>query len=645
MLRPALLGAGAVGAAALAVLLFAAVPILGEVEARLGDRVRLALAPGPVGQDPRISFVALDEATLATLPYRSPIDRGLLADVLDAIAAGGATAVGIDVLIDQPTEPEKDARLAAAIRDFPGPVVVAWAGRGAGMTEAQSAWLAGFAEASGAIFGDVTLAAGSQGVVREAAVRAGDAPEGFPLLLARSLEPEARPVDGLIDWRRTLDPALPPFQTSPAHVLPLLKANPAILGTWFGGRIVIVGADLPLQDRHETPLSVLGFDARATPGAVIHAHIVSQMLDGRRVPGLGPGAALGIVVALCALVTLALAAVRMTLVRVGVSTLLLAGYVAAALFATASGWPVAPLAPAVLAVGLTWLAVASIDAMAARRDRQYIEGAFSHYLAPELVARLVRDPAALSVGGERREMSFLFTDIAGFTTLSEQMEPERMTRMLNAYLDGVCAIIIARRGVIDKFIGDAVVALFGVPEDEPGHAANAIACAREIDAFAEAFRAEPGHEMLGVTRIGVHTGTATVGNFGGEARFDYTAIGDAMNTAARLEGANKYFGTRIAVSDASLRSAEGRLPDNLAMQPIGDIVLKGKSEPLGVQTIRADNDKDWLERYAQAYLYLNCDPAGAETLLDGLGDDPVVRFHLDRLRAGEGGRVIVMTEK
>lgn len=324
---------------------------------------------------------------------------------------------------------------------------------------------------------------------------------------------------------------------------------------------------------------------------------------------------------------------------------MLAAYFALLAAAVAQGLPVAPVGPSAVATALAFVGMSAIDTVAARRDRQFIQGAFSQYLAPELVQRLVRNPSTLRVGGERRELSFLFTDIAGFTTLSEKMPPEELSPLLNAYLDGVCDIVIANHGVIDKFIGDAVVALFGVPQADPRHAANAIACARQIDAFSQAFRADPAHADLGVTRIGVHSGEATVGNFGGTARFDYTAIGDAMNTAARLEGANKYFGTRVAISGACFSAAGQHLDADIALQPIGDIVLKGKTEPLTVMTVPQNPEPGWLARYNQAYCHLDTAPDEAAALFKDLGDDPVVALHLDRMSVGARGRVIVMAEK
>lgn len=632
--------------ALVALALFHAAPLLSAFEAALSDRARMAFAPSVQSQDKRISFVSLDEATMATLPYRSPIDRAFLAGLVTQIGAAGAKAVGLDILFDQPTETAKDAQLAGALRDFPGVAVIAWADARSGMTEKQSAWLEAFGAESGATFGFANLLSTANGVVREhAATLPGAAQRSFASVLAGKNTPTDNADKWIIDWIRPAQDGTPTFQTTPALVVPLMQANPAILETWFKDRIVIIGADLPLVDRHETPLSTQGLVANAIPGAVIHAHIISQILDRRIAPEMTHAQTLLVLFALALLATLlGQSQWRLTLRMIGGVAVVIAYFTGMFAFIGSGGAP-GPVAAAFVVMACGFLGGSNYDAFMSRKERRFIQSAFGQYLAPELVEQLIDDPDALKVGGRRRTLSFMFTDIAGFTTLSEQMDPDDMAEMLNRYLDGVCEIIIANHGVIDKFIGDAVVALFGVPNADSSHAANAIACARQVDAFSEAFRASPGHEKLGETRIGVHTGFATVGNFGGHARFDYTAIGDAMNTAARLESANKTFGTRIAVSGDCLDAADGGLPDDASRQLIGRIVLKGKSEPLLVATFKKNTDLEWKKRYDHAYAALDVAPENAMRLFAELRSDPVAAFHLSRLESGETGSLIVMKGK
>lgn len=286
-----------------------------------------------------------------------------------------------------------------------------------------------------------------------------------------------------------------------------------------------------------------------------------------------------------------------------------------------------------------------IEALEAFRDGRFVRKAFGHYLAPALVDRLVKDPSSLKLGGVRRRMTFLFTDIAGFTSLSERMEPEALANLLNDYLDGVSAIVIQHGGLIDKYIGDAVVALFGSPAEDPAHATQALACAARIDAFSQAFRQQHAAVGLGETRIGLHTGEAIVGNFGGHTRFDYTAIGDAMNTAARLEGANKAFGTRVCFSQECYEAANPQLTQAMQTRPVGSVILKGKSEPIAIIALATDQPANRVAEYCAAFQMLTDNPQEASRRFGLLGDDTLAGLHLQRLMQGETGPVFELAEK
>jgi adenylate cyclase len=218
----------------------------------------------------------------------------------------------------------------------------------------------------------------------------------------------------------------------------------------------------------------------------------------------------------------------------------------------------------------------------ARRRQLEAERAYaslSRYFSPNLAQRLAGDLDAIDLGGQRREIATLFTDITSFTTLVETVEPGVLGPLLNDYLTGMTDIVFAHEGTVAKIIGDALHILFGAPGDQPDHSTRAVSCALALDDYAESFRSHWSQKgvAVGGTRIGVHAGPAIVGNFGGGRFFEYTAHGDTINTAARLEAANKHFGTRICVS-ATLAA---RVPD-FRGRLIGDLVLKGRTE-----TIRA----------------------------------------------------------
>lgn len=625
---------------------------LRAVEAGANDRLRVILTPKTAIQEPRVSVLTIKEETLALFPYRSPVDRDFLADIITLLDEAGAKAIGLDILIDQATESEKDQRLIDAIRAYDGPLVLAFADERAGLRPPQEAFLAEFLERSGATPGLATVPYDGDGVVRRFHhVDEQSGVSGFPtaMLQVTGVEPPF-PLDeegGIVDWRRETVNGDDPLQTLPSHTI-LNPALPKIfLKNWFGDRYVMIGADLEQTDRHRTSLTVdTTIENPTNPGVLVHAHVLSQMLDGRVVLNWSLDEAPGIVVtaAMTALgVALGIAAVSL-LLKLGGLVVFSAGFVGLAVMLSLQGGPYLPIVPPLLGLGVAFGLGASAEAFLSSREKAFIRQAFSHYLEPAMVDRLAKDRSSLRLGGERREISFIFTDVAGFTDMSEQLEPEVLAELLNEYFDGISDIIAAHDGSIDKFIGDAVVALFGALTSEPDHALNAVRCAEAMDAFAETFRKSKAHLGLGVTRIGVHNGTASVGNFGGRRRFDYTAMGDAMNTAARLESINKRLGTRVTVSEAARAAAEGHAsPDKPLpmLRPVGRVMLKGKAEPVQVWNLDRETPPERRTAYEAAFEVLRRGPAdAARELMAPLaadGVDPLARLHADRLASGESG--------
>jgi class 3 adenylate cyclase len=283
-----------------------------------------------------------------------------------------------------------------------------------------------------------------------------------------------------------------------------------------------------------------------------------------------------------------------------------------------------------------------------RSQRQFIRQAFSRFISPAVVDQLMSDPEKLSLGGERMDITCLFTDLAGFTTLIENNEPSVVLPVLNRYLDGLCRVFLQHDGTIDKIVGDALHGFFGAPVPQPDHACRALRCALDVDAYARSFIAEKDAAALGfgATRIGVHSGTAVVGNFGGDAFFDYTAHGDVVNTAARLEGANKYLGTTVCASgETKSRCRE------VAFRPVGQLLLKGKSKSLEVfEPLRAEcAEPSEISGYVDAYRLMAAgDNAALEAftvLAESYPDDPLAALHAGRLAQGKAGTLIVLDEK
>ncbi|MCW5746346.1 MAG: response regulator [Alphaproteobacteria bacterium] len=285
------------------------------------------------------------------------------------------------------------------------------------------------------------------------------------------------------------------------------------------------------------------------------------------------------------------------------------------------------------------------EAQARQAEAERAYASLARYFSPKLAAQLANPESGVDLGEQRREVAVIFTDIAGFTTLVETIAPDVLAPLLNDYLGGMTRVVFAHEGTVAKIVGDGLNVLFGAPGHQPDHAERAVACALDLDRFAQAFRhrwQEKGI-AIGATRIGAHLGPAVVGNFGGGEFFDYTAYGDTINTAARLEAANKQLGTRICVS----ASVAQRVPD-FKGRPVGDLVLRGRSEPLrAFEPLTADAAATpQTEGYVQAFAKLESrDPSAmpAFAALVGSGpDDPLASFHLKRLLNGDTGAVIRM---
>ena len=284
----------------------------------------------------------------------------------------------------------------------------------------------------------------------------------------------------------------------------------------------------------------------------------------------------------------------------------------------------------------------------ARRRQAEAERAhalLSRYFSPNLAERLASDPGAVDLGGRRREITSLFTDIAGFTSLVETLEPTAIAPLLNDYLGAMTDIVFTHGGTVVKIIGDAIHVLFGAPADQPDHAGRAVACALELDTSAQAFRSRWNERgiVLGETRLGLDAGPAIVGNFGSGRYFDYTAYGDTVNTAARLEAANKELGTRICVGE----SVAGRVA-GFTGRPVGDLVLRGRSEQLrAFEPLSAEDYADPANQaYLGAFAKLEAGDIGAmpafAALLGQRSDDRLVSFHLKRLLNGATGSRIIL---
>jgi adenylate cyclase len=328
-----------------------------------------------------------------------------------------------------------------------------------------------------------------------------------------------------------------------------------------------------LYDLRPTPMD------RYYPGVEVHATALDNLLNGDFMTEVPAPVAMGATLLLC---LLAGAAIRLCRTA-ALSALLLVLFLALPAALACGLYPPGywmPFAAPETAVALSLVAALVTNYAAEGRQKKFIKGAFSQYLSPVVIEQLVQNPEKLTLGGEKKPLSILFSDIRGFTGISETLDPQALTALLNRYLTEMTTIIYEEGGTIDKYEGDAIIAFWNAPLDMADHAARAVRAAVRYQAKLREMRPllkeEFGHELH--ARIGLNTGPVVIGNMGSTQRFNYTFLGDAGNLAARLEGINKQFGTPILVSQFT-RDQAG---EEFAFRKIARVAVVGRKEPVSV---------------------------------------------------------------
>ena len=438
----------------------------------------------------------------------------------------------------------------------------------------------------------------------------------------------------------------------PQRYIPAWKVlNHLVPPELLEGKLLLVGSTAQgLMDLRVSPLGQI------IPGVEVHAQALEQMLSNKPLtrPIWATTAeillmmAVGFAVGMLALKARSLLAAGLSLMMI--ASVFSVGWLAFTQYQVLLN----PLTPSLIVLASSVMCSLVHHFMSERQQRWLIT-AFARYVSPNKVDYLVKHPEALELGGTRQTCSFIFTDLQGFTTLMETIDPSEAVASLNPYLDNMVAIAFKHEGTLDRIMGDAVAVMFSAPVRQEDHRQRAYDCALEMHAYAKRYAADLQAKgvRFGNTRIGVHCGDVSVGNFGGSHMFDYRALGDPVNTAARLESVNKHLGTLFCMSEAIYVGCP-----NAVARPVGRLVLKGKKQPLMVFEPVVEGDELTrvpLNEYKAAYGLLTAQrlnglaPAGGQRVFEMLTAqypaDPLVRLHLSRLQSGEIGDEIVMTDK
>jgi adenylate cyclase len=583
-------------------------------------------APAPPPAE--VLIVGIDEPSLAALKLAPPLPRRLHAQLVDALSEAGAAGLGVDLLLSAGQTAEDDAALARALQGRL-PVVLASAD-----VMVRSSQVAQYQQHVASIYpqarhGSVAMPVDDDGVVRAAPGEEDALWRQLALAAGRAI---VVPPPGALLRHYAPEVALPYV-----HFTQALEPSRFLPEGALRNKLVLLGQHTPVGgvDQLRTPWRVLGDGLQS--GVMLHATALVNGLVGDWIVPVPPVVPWG-----QAVLVVGGVAVLTRRWRGGYASLLTLAFVLVALLASVVAY----------VQGLWWSALPTVAGLVLhfqmgaahsywreRQLRQQLHRHFSQYVPPAVVDAMVAAGGLPAVEGERRVLTLLFSDLAGFTAASEQMPPQAVAQALNAYFTRMTHTVHRHGGTLDKFIGDAVMAFWNAPMAEPAHAARALACAQDMQRDMQALRSQwQGTPFAALhLRIGLHTGEASVGHLGSQERFTYTAVGDAVNTAARLESANKSFGTDILLSEATSQALGA---DAAVLQPLvwlDFVVLAGRQAGIDVYTPCADAAlaaiSQALRDHVRAGRWSQALQRCADWRLRSTNHAPSLRCQADRLEA------------
>ncbi len=383
----------------------------------------------------------------------------------------------------------------------------------------------------------------------------------------------------------------------------------------FKGKIVLVGATATgIYDMRVTPFSPV------YPGVEIHATVIDNILHRNFLVHSGWTKFLDICTIILVGLIMGLAIPRVKAVAgIALSVALIGAFIAAntALFVRYNVW--LNMIYPVLTMMTIYLGITVYRYVTEEREKKKIRGAFQYYLTASVINEILKDPSKLKLGGDKKHLSVMFSDIRGFTGISEKLTPEELVRLLNEYLTAMTDVVFKYDGLLDKYIGDAIMAVFGAPLDQPDHALRACRTALEMMSELKRLRekwAAEGRPDVNIG-VGVNTGDMVVGNMGSEMRFDYTVMGDSVNLASRLEGTNKEYRTNIIISEFTYES----IRNELFCRELDAVRVKGKKLPVRIYELLGEKKDaaEWQECVGRF-------ETGLAKYREGLWDEAIAAF-------------------
>lgn len=587
-LADALVLVGVTVVAAIAALLLNTTTPIRFVENLTYD-IRMATGVPPA-QPKTFAIIKVDDMALEAMrnstPCRclAPIDKLWLADVLVALDKKGVKAIGVDYLLDTWASDEEFKAFQDRIKDVKAPIVAVVDPAMTPGVDFPVDPKIHYSDARALIVSDY------DGVVRRY-----DPRPGKTLALATEvgvqavgLKPPTKPFD--IRYRAP-DPDVegenagaiaPSYSAGLVDFVPAEQLKDKIVFIGRTTRSASADADTPVEDMHTTPLRFLNGHYRGTPGVEVHVHALSQMMARDMVTI--PAAFWTAIIALISAFFGALIgrSTQSWWISVGIVLVGMAAGAAGAWALYKFNAVMVPITAPAISFAFGFFILSRLSAAELQNQRAFYSSTLERYLAPQVIDRMVGGQEQVKIGAEEREITVMISDLENFSNLVASLPLETFEGVINEYFDGVIDILWKHEAMIDKMTGDGIIAIFGAPVPSDDHADRAIACCREIDTYALRIREQMIERGIkfGYTRMGVSSGIGLVGNFGGERRFNYTAYGEVVVIAARLEAANKTFGTRILFSGDTLKLAKINVP----IEAVGEIDLKGVPVPIPAYT-------------------------------------------------------------